>query len=269
MKRARIDKRGYFYLITVKGQRNNPLFFSNDDRGAFLNILKKVLDETDISLFAYSITRIEYQLLLYRHNIPLKTFMSKLKTAYAMYFNNKYDTVGHVHQGIYDSLIILNDEYNVPRVINGIHYLPQERGLIDDFKEYPFSSISFYRGKKDYISQIKRYAYDRRRRARDYDRYEDAIGTKKEYLKLLKRKPGREKGKGYERRDTVFFEKLDLLLKEHGLTEDVFYRRRSDREKKRLKKLLKALNRGGFTRSYIGRKLGLSHTTINNMIKCK
>ncbi|MDY6786871.1 MAG: hypothetical protein SVK54_01965 [candidate division WOR-3 bacterium] len=269
MKRARIDKQGYFYLITVKGQRKNPLFFSNDDRGAFLNILKKVLDDTDISLFAYSITRIEYQLLVYRHNTPLKTFMSKLETAYAIYFNKKYETVGYVHQDRYNSLIILNDEYNVPRVINSIHYLPQEEGLIDDFKEYPFSSISFYRGRKDYIPQIRRYVYDRRMQAMDYDIYEDAIGTRKEYLALLKRKPGRKKGKGYERRDTVFFEKLDVLLKEHGLTEDVFYRWRSDREKKRLKKLVEALNRIGFTQSYIGRQLGLSHTTINNMTNYK
>ncbi|MFO8061392.1 MAG: hypothetical protein R6U31_00525 [bacterium] len=268
MKRARIDKEGYHYLIIVKGQRDNPMFFSNDDMGAFINILKQVLDDTDISLFAYSVTRTEYQLLVYRHNTPLKTFMSKLETAYAIYFNKKYETVGHVHQGRYDSYIILNEEYNIPIVINSIHYLPQEHDEINDFRDYPFSSVKYYNGGHSYIEELVKYNYNNKIRERDYECYEDSIGSKVEYLALLKRKPGREKSKNKEKRIHELNKLLDTLLKKYKLDKDVFekHRLRSQKEKKKIRKIVEEMKFRGYSQGAISGALGMHRTTLNKII---
>ncbi|MDY6787079.1 MAG: transposase, partial [candidate division WOR-3 bacterium] len=127
---ARHDQKGYFYHIFVRGQRKNPLFFSNDDMGAFVNILKQVLDETDIELHAYCLMRNHFHLLVYRKNTSLAQFMNKLLTRYALYFNNKYDLTGHVYQGRFGSKPIPNEGFNLPRVINYMHYNPVDAGIV-------------------------------------------------------------------------------------------------------------------------------------------
>lgn len=266
---ARIDKKGYYYLIRVRGQRHNPLFFSNDDMGAFINMLEEVIDETDMKLFAYSLLRTDYYLLVYRNNTSLAKFMSKLETKYSMYFNDKYETVGYVHQGRYESYIILNETHNMPRVINSIHYMPEKEEITENFKDYPFSSIGFYRGNKSYIDTIERYDYDEEITDRDYEQFRNCIGSKEEYLKLLKRKPGREMGKFNERRRDELDKTLKILMKERKLDPRIFdhYRHRSKREKKLIREIIKEMGRNGFSQSEISIYLGMNRTTLNKIIK--
>ncbi|MFO8062112.1 MAG: transposase [bacterium] len=192
-RKARHDGKGYYYHVYARGQRKNPIFFSNDDIGAFINILKQVLDETDIELYAYCIMRNHFHLLVYRRNTPLAQFMRKVNTKYALYFNNKYGTVGHVFQGRFGSEPLLEEERDLPIVINYIHYNPVDAGIVSKESDYPFSSAGFYEGKKSYIEQLKRIDYDRSITDREFETYKGVIGTKEEYNKLLKRKPGREK----------------------------------------------------------------------------
>ncbi|MFO8061731.1 MAG: transposase, partial [bacterium] len=75
---ARIDKKGYYYHLFARGQRKNPLYFSNDDMGAFLNILNQVLELTDMDIHAYAVIRNHYHLLVHRNNTSLAQFMMKL-----------------------------------------------------------------------------------------------------------------------------------------------------------------------------------------------
>ncbi|MFO8061609.1 MAG: helix-turn-helix domain-containing protein [bacterium] len=268
---ARIDKKGYYYLIHVRGQRNNPLFFNYDDMGAFINMLKQVIDETDMKLIAYSLLRTEYYLLVYRNNTTLAQFMLKLETKYSMYFNEKYETVGYVHQGRYENYIILNESNDMPRVINSIHYLPEESGITEDYKTYPFSSIGFYSGRKAYIESMQKYDFDNDITDRDYETYRNCIGSKEEYVRLLKRQPGREMGKFNERRRDELAKSLKILMKERNLPADIFSlnRHRTGREKKLIREIISEMNKNGYSQSEISRYLGMHRSTINKIIKRK
>ena len=266
---ARIDKKGYYYHIFVRGQRKQPLFFSKDDMGAFINMLKQVLDETDIVLCGYCLMRNHFHLIVYRRNVTLGQFMQKLLIKYAMYFNDKYDTTGHVYQGRFGSKPVLNEARDLPRVFNYVHYNPVGAVIVNKPSDYEFSSAGFYEGKDSYIEQLKKVDFDQSITDRDFETYRNAIGTKEEYLKFLKRKPGREMSKYNERRRKELDKLLESLLKEHGLTRSVFekYKRRSSKNKKKIKKIIKVLNRQGYTQARIADLLNVHKTTINKMLK--
>ncbi|MFO8062578.1 MAG: helix-turn-helix domain-containing protein, partial [bacterium] len=158
------------------------------------------------------------------------------------------------------------EEFNLPRVINYMHYNPVDAGIVSKEGDYPFSSAGFYEGKKSYIEQLKKIDYDRSITDREFETYKGVIGTKKEYKKLLKRKPGREKSRYKERRKKSLTESMKILLDEQGLTRMIFFRRRSPQEKKKVQKIIRALLLEGYKQSDIARELKLGKSTIYKML---
>ncbi|MDP2648633.1 MAG: transposase [bacterium] len=85
------------------------------------------------------------------------SFMRKLGTAYTMYFNQKFERIGHLFCGQYRSRHVASDEY-FQTVLPYIHINPAELyepnwkdGTVRDLKqlqrkliEYPYSSLSDY-----------------------------------------------------------------------------------------------------------------------------
>ena len=69
-------------------------------------------DEVDLLSFALMPNHFHF-LLKQKNMVGMKTFMKRLQTAYAMYFNNKYHRVGPLFQGIYKAALITNDQYIV------------------------------------------------------------------------------------------------------------------------------------------------------------
>ncbi|MCD6579074.1 transposase, partial [bacterium] len=110
-RRARIDLKNYWYHVISRGQRKNPLFFSEEDMLQYIKILIELLNKFDIILGAFCLMRNHVHLLLFRRNDSLYQFMHLLNTRYALYFNKKYKLVGHVFQGRYVSKIVLDARY--------------------------------------------------------------------------------------------------------------------------------------------------------------
>lgn len=69
--------------------------------------------------------------------------MQILMTAYTMYINKKYDRVGHIFQGRFQSIILEKEEYLL-QVHRYIHLNPLKAGLVDNPKLYPWSSYPQY-----------------------------------------------------------------------------------------------------------------------------
>ncbi|MFO8062032.1 MAG: helix-turn-helix domain-containing protein, partial [bacterium] len=148
-----------------------------------------------------------------------------------------------------------------------IHYNPVDAGIVSKESDYPFSSAGFYEGKKSYIEQLKRIDYDRSITDREFETYKGVIGTKEEYNKLLKRKPGREKSKKKERRTKTLKQIVDSLLNANGLDRKVFHKHRSKSEKQKLSKIIITLLKQGYNQSDIAKEIGFHPTTIGRMIQ--
>ena len=71
----------------------------------------------------------------------LAKLMSGLNRPYTAYFNDKYETVGHLWQGRFKSKIVAKDEYLID-CINYIEYNPVRANIAKTPHEYQWSSYS-------------------------------------------------------------------------------------------------------------------------------
>lgn len=62
-------------------------------------------------------------------------FMHAVGTAYAMYFNKKYSTVGRIFQGPYRATLI-KDEKSLRNEIQYVLNNPVKHGIVDDYSLY-------------------------------------------------------------------------------------------------------------------------------------
>ena len=200
---ARVEIPGYYYHIIVRGQRKNPIFFSDDDFMMFLKLLSIYSKRLQTNIGAFCLMRNHVHLLIKRKNIPFERIMRPLLTAYATYFNEKYELSGHVFQGRYKSFIILNVHY-LFAIVPYIHNNPEKAGIVENAESYKYSSIHNYR-KTKYKPVFRNLKLDELRETNiDIEDFicqkNQYIGSLDEYTKIEKRKPGRESGNYKERR---------------------------------------------------------------------
>lgn len=98
-----------------------------------------------IELFCFCLMLNHYHLLLrQKEKKDLEVFMRSLNTRYGIYFNKKYQRVGHLFQGRYKAVLITNEEHflHAGRYIhlNPKEILPKGKSLVS----YPWSSYPFY-----------------------------------------------------------------------------------------------------------------------------
>jgi len=75
--------------------------------------------------------------------IPLSSFMQGIQQTYTQLYNKQYEKVGHVFQGRFKSLYVDNDVYLL-ELIRYIHLNPVKAGLVEDPREYRWSSQRHY-----------------------------------------------------------------------------------------------------------------------------
>ncbi len=138
----RIDEPDLVYHVIARGIERREIFKSNSDRDFFMAKLGKLALETGTQLYAYTLMPNHFHLLLRRRSTPTATFMQRMLTAYAIYFNKKYGRAGHLFQNRYRSFLCREDMYFL-ELIRYIHLNPLRGGIIkslDDLSKYPYSS---------------------------------------------------------------------------------------------------------------------------------
>lgn len=198
---------GGYYHIYNRGVNKNDIFKNKADYFMFLHLLKEYLlppnhpdTETirglnpfrhpincydDITLLAYSLMPNHYHLFLQQKSESgLINFMKALATSYAMYFNQKYDRVGHLFQGAYKGVLIKNETYllHISRYIhaNPREILPKNQPL----ENYSYSSYQSYLGewKTDWLNTeiILSYFKKKIRGKNSYQEFVEEFNAKKD-----------------------------------------------------------------------------------------
>ena len=282
-RKARLDLPNYFYHIICRGQRKQPLFFSQKDFFVFLKFLKELLNETDIKLYSFCLLRNHFHLLVYRKKDSLGKFMHLLNTRFATYFNNKHKIVGYVYQNRFKSFIILDKTYLI-NVLFYIHNNPVKAGIVKREEDYKFSSARFYHGDSNTLIPLKKIPiFAKKNGVKLYKKilsetkfeipiFKDGIGTEDEYKKLEKRKKGREKGyiinkrKNFEISSDIETE-FEIIFKTLGYSKkDIHQFRLQIFPKKVRDKIILYLFMKGFNQAQIARFLGLGSSTISRII---
>ncbi len=168
------------YHITARGNRREDLFFHNDDRKKYLFYLQDTKEKYPFSLHAYCLMSNHIHLLIETHDIPLGHIFRTLHTRYAVYFNKKYDLVGHLFQGRFGSTKIDTTAYFI-KVSRYIHYNPVKAKVTMQPEDYPWSSCSSYIHNFDHplLSKERTLAYFSDPKESNYKKYLNRIKEEK------------------------------------------------------------------------------------------
>ncbi|WP_216831529.1 REP-associated tyrosine transposase [Alkalihalobacterium elongatum] len=142
-RKPRIWFPGATYHITSRGNRRADIFYDLNDRYMYLSLLEKTRIQYPFHLHAYCLMTNHIHLLLETKDTPTKDIIKKLHSLYAMYFNKRHDTSGHLFQGRYHAEIIHDDTYFL-EASKYIHLNPVEANMVERPESYRWSSYPAY-----------------------------------------------------------------------------------------------------------------------------
>jgi putative transposase len=147
---ARLDMPGLLQHVIVRGIEKRDIFLEDGDREFFVERLSALLKETEVRCYAWALMSNHFHLLLMPTRCSLATFMRRLLTGYAVYFNREHNRTGHLFQNRYKSIVCEEEPYLL-ELMRYIHLNPLRAGLVDDLAgldSYPWSGHSVLMGKR-------------------------------------------------------------------------------------------------------------------------
>lgn len=138
--------KGALFHVTARGNNKQIIFQNERDFERYLQAVKKCKEQLPFYLYAFTLMPNHIHLLIEVINAPISNIMQKIQTAYTMYANRKYGTVGHVFQGRYFWLLV-EKESHLLELIRYIHLNPVRAGFVKNPSEYHWSSHNVYLNK--------------------------------------------------------------------------------------------------------------------------
>ena len=171
------------YHILLRGINKQDIFLDNQDKSKFLKELKETKQEFGCAVYAYVIMNNHIHIVLFDQNDNISNIVHKWCTKYGLYFNKKYNRVGHVFQNRFKSICVDTEEY-LKKLVRYIHRNPEKDGICK-MEKYPWSSYREYIYKENLVDTnlvLKLFDEDKERAKNLYiefcegaeDKYSDA-----------------------------------------------------------------------------------------------
>ena len=135
------------YHIIFRGNDKQDIFYEENDRYKFLEVLKIVKTNFKLEIYSYCLMSNHIHIVIRVKDLFLSKAMHSLGIRYSMYFNKKYRRTGHLFEGRFFSKRIENLNYLLS-VCKYVHRNP-EKADIQKTEMYKWSSY------RDYINQNK------------------------------------------------------------------------------------------------------------------
>ncbi|MDX8397956.1 MAG: transposase [Mariprofundaceae bacterium] len=135
----RIEYPGAFYHLTARGNDQAKIYFDDEDRCRFLQLLAQEITQQRWVCYAYCLMDNHYHLLVETPEANLVTGMRRLNGVYTQGFNRRHGHVGHVFQGRYKSILVEKDSYLLV-LARYIALNPVRAGMIETPSSYRWSS---------------------------------------------------------------------------------------------------------------------------------
>lgn len=127
------------YHLTDRGNRGQTVFRDDLDRQAFLALFRRVIRELSWHPLAWCTLGNHYHLLVQTPSADLHTGMRRLNGTYAMRFNHRHGTRGHLWQGRYHSVLVRREAH----LLDCFRYIaanPVKAGLCAGAADFAWSS---------------------------------------------------------------------------------------------------------------------------------
>ena len=159
---------GGFFHIYNRGNARENIFLDDEDFAFFLLRLRqnlapdksvgryfRPLPTNSFELIAYCLMPNHFHLLIKQGgDIPTSKLLGKLCTSYAIYFNRKYDRVGHIFQDQFKQIQVDSNKY-LTWLSAYIHNNPVMAGLTEHPEDWRWSSYQEYVDSQKKIMPIK------------------------------------------------------------------------------------------------------------------
>lgn len=153
-RKPRIEFKGAFYHVIVRGNQRQEIFKEKGDFLKYLEIITKYKQRYQYFLYCYVLMSNHVHLLIEIQRTPLSKILQGINQSYTMYFNRKYNTIGHLFQGRYKAILCDKDEYLLS-LLKYIHLNPLRAKIVKGLREYRWSSHHTYVKKEDKNNLIK------------------------------------------------------------------------------------------------------------------
>jgi REP element-mobilizing transposase RayT len=143
-RKPRLPSESGMYHIMTRGNEQKDIFRDDEDKSVLINILHQKRMKTNTAFSAICIMNNHLHLLgKFDPLSDLSTYMNKVNTSYASYYNKKFMRIGHVFQDRYKSEAIKNEQQFLA-CVRYIHNNPVKAEIVQKPGEYRWSSFTDY-----------------------------------------------------------------------------------------------------------------------------
>lgn len=136
--------------ITARGNHRNDIFKDGEDFQYYLTLLKEALEhyqQDGYEIVCYCLMDNHVHMLIKTKDKPPGQFIGRVNAMYAMYFNKRYNYIGHLFQDRYHAEFIESDAQML-EASRYIHLNPIRANMVSNLNEYEWSSYGMYIGEK-------------------------------------------------------------------------------------------------------------------------
>lgn len=252
-RRSREKSFSKVYHVIIRGINKQNIFLDDQDFKKLKKELKKTKEKYKYEIYAYALMRNHIHIVINDKNDNLSRIIQSINISYSIYFNKKYDRIGHLFQNRFKSKAIDSQEY-LKNLIRYIHKNPENAGIIEKYKwtsyeEYIYKEniinskfvLDFFGvSKEEKLYNIKKFHYN----------YNKNIDLTKDYELITKID------------DEEAINIIKNILKEDNLMKIQNYNKN-----KRDKAILKILEIEGIRKIQISRLIGINKKTIERIEK--
>lgn len=135
----RIHYPGAVYHVMARGVDGRAIFVDDDDRHAFITVIRRVRSESAFTLIAYCLMGNHFHFAIRSEGAPISVVMHRLLTTYVIGFNRRHEREGHLFQARFKSVLCLDDRYLIA-LVRYIHQNPVRAGITSTPGDWPWSS---------------------------------------------------------------------------------------------------------------------------------
>jgi putative transposase len=122
------------YHIILRGANKQEIFHDDEDRIKFLDTLRKYKHQSEMKIYAWCLMSNHVHLLLREGTESISVTMKRIGVSYALYYNYKYLTTGHLFQDRFKSENVESTDYLLT-VTRYIHQNPVKANIVTNPEE--------------------------------------------------------------------------------------------------------------------------------------
>ena len=149
-KRREFSLTGVYHVI-FRGNGKSDIFYDDEDRFVFLDRVKDTMKKYNYEIYSYCLMSNHVHLVIRVKDEILSKSIQNLEVRYSVYFNKKYNRVGHLFQNRFFSQKVDNLNYFLT-LCKYVHRNHEKAG-IEDTGKYRWSSFKEYLNKETIINK--------------------------------------------------------------------------------------------------------------------